>query len=79
MENGAFWKVATLNADFPTNLTWNYRDQSPAGGVGGCLRLEATSKNGESNVAIYQEVELSKDTLYTFDCLYRAWECYELV
>ncbi|MFV0469872.1 MAG: family 16 glycosylhydrolase [Dysgonomonas sp.] len=71
MENSAFWKVAKLGADYPTTLTWNYRDQLPSGGSGGCLRLQAVANNGESNVAIYQQAYLSKDTLYTFDCLYK--------
>lgn len=71
MESKGFWYTANIGAAVKVQQTWDYRDNIPTGGEGGALRLQATVKNAGSNIALYQPVELNKDSVYVFSALYK--------
>ncbi len=73
MENRALWYIAKLGASVTPTHTWDYRTSLPTGGEGGCLRINAKVNNGTSNTALYQQVYLSADSVYTFDCNFREY------
>ncbi|MDD3077505.1 MAG: PKD domain-containing protein [Paludibacter sp.] len=73
MEAQGSWQVSYLNTateQYP-EFNWNYTTQLPGGGQGGCLYVKAITTSGNSQVAFYQTVTLSSDSVYNFDAVYK--------
>lgn len=71
MEDANMWTITNLNATTIPTATWNYTDELPNGGVGGCLHVTATVNNTTSQFCIWQKVELLADSVYIFDGLFK--------
>lgn len=70
MESGSEWSISLLNTPAGNEpvATWNNTaDNGPAAGKGGNLHVTGTTTSGNSQYCIYQAVELSADSVYTFD------------
>lgn len=69
MESESEWSTSFLNTAVGSEpvATWNNTTNSPAAGTGGNLHVTGTTTSGNSQYAIYQAVELSADSVYTFD------------
>lgn len=73
MENSGYWYHARIGGASPVELTWNYTENTPAGGENGALRMQAAPPAGQgSNIALFQPVRVKKDHVYTFDCLFKV-------
>lgn len=70
MESESAWTISLLNTPEGSEpvATWNNTaDNAPAAGTGGNLHVTGTTTDGNSQYCIYQAVELSADSVYTFD------------
>ncbi len=70
MESDAEWSISLLNTPEGSEpvATWNNTaDNAPAAGKGGNLHVTGSTTAGNSQYCIYQAVELSEDSVYTFD------------
>lgn len=70
MEMSSQWSVSNLNSQVSATAVWNYTDDVPAAGDGGCLLVSATVNGSDiqqSQFSIYQPVTLSADYAYDFD------------
>lgn len=62
MENVDDWTVVELSAGNGHTETFNYTDDIPSWGDGGCLRLQ--QEGGWGNIAICQEITVTKGVYY---------------
>ena len=81
MESQGAWQISYLNTpenQYPV-VNWNNTTVTPPNGTGGALHVKGTTAGGNSQVAFYQPISLSADSVYTFDAqfkiiqLQRAW------
>jgi PKD repeat protein len=73
MESQGVWQISYLNTpenQYPV-VTWNYTAVIPPNGTGGALHVKGTTTGGNSQVAFYQPVTLSADSVYNFDALFK--------
>jgi PKD repeat protein len=73
MESQGAWQVSNLNtpeSQFPV-VSWNYTAVTPPNGTGGALHVKGTTTGGNSQVAFFQPVTLSADSVYSFDALFK--------
>lgn len=57
MEEETAWEVYYLNSDVPVDFQFNYTDDAPSAGAGGCLWVYGETTN-EINILFWQEVTL---------------------
>lgn len=73
MESQGAWQISYLNTvetQFPT-VEWNRTTDLPTNGVGGALYVKGITTAGNSQVAFYQPVTLSADSIYNFDAAFK--------
>jgi len=72
MEDSTAWEQVVIAEGVGHSFMFNYTEDLPAGGSGGCLRIQGTSAAGDDiNLAIQQKVTLKKLTNYTFDLKFK--------
>ncbi|MBV2196304.1 MAG: hypothetical protein KUL78_07355, partial [Flavobacterium sp.] len=72
MEDSTAWEQVVIAEGVGHSFAFNYTEDLPAGGSGGCLRIQGTSAAGDDiNLAIQQQVTLKKLTNYTFDLKFK--------
>lgn len=74
MEDVSKWQVSLLNTEAGKEpvAVWNSTDDAPLAGIGGNLHVTGTTNAGNSQYCIYQSVNLSADSVYTFDGAFKA-------
>jgi len=73
MESQGTWQVSYLNTpenQYPV-ADWNYTTVTPPNGTGGALHVKGTTTGGNSQIAFFQPVTLSADSVYSFDALFK--------
>jgi len=71
MEVQGDWLLNNLDATVQPTLAWGSATIKPTAGAGNALYVTSTVTNSVSNIAIYQAVTLSADSVYTFDAAYK--------
>lgn len=73
MEEQGAWTVDFLNTSTGNEpvATWNATQNSPDAGQGGYLLVEGPAAGAGVQFAIYQKVQLSRDSVYVFDGAFR--------
>ncbi len=74
MEDVSTWQTSLLNtgAGKEPTAVWNNTADAPNSGTGGNLHVSGTTNDGNSQYCIYQSVNLSADSVYTFDGAFKA-------
>lgn len=74
MESQGDWQVSFLNTVETQNplFTWDYTTQTPTNGVGGALHVKGITTAGNTQIAFYQAVTLSADSVYNFDAAFKT-------
>jgi PKD repeat protein len=69
MEDSLVWNSSFLNTPegLEPSVSWNNTENTPLYGTGGALSVSGLSNNNTVQYAIYQEITLSKDSMYTFN------------
>ena len=73
MESQGAWQISYLNTpenQYPV-VNWNYTTVTPPNGSGGALHVKGTTTGGNSQVALYQPLTLSADSVYNFDAVFK--------
>jgi hypothetical protein len=65
LEDSTAWKVSNLDSQIFSEFTFNYTDDGPSYGQGGCLRVTSTgAANQWTNIVFYQTVTLTGGAQY---------------
>ena len=72
MENEGAWNIVNYKAEVP-EYTFNYTDDRPSAGQGGCLRVTCSGTQ-ETDIIFYQEVTLTGGAQYEFTGAFRDLE-----
>jgi hypothetical protein len=73
MESQGAWQISYLNtpeAQYPM-VDWNYTTVVPPNGAGGALHVKGITTAANAQVALYQPVTLSADSVYNFDAVFK--------
>ena len=73
METQGAWQISYLNTpeiQYPV-ANWNYTTVTLPNGTGGALHVKGTTTGGNSQIAFYQPVTLSADSVYSFDAFFK--------
>lgn len=77
MSDGSAWTINYLNTEAgnePTH-TWNDMVHTPSAGQGGAFYLEGNAPAGQNaQIALYQAVTLSTDSIYYFDAAFKDFD-----
>jgi PKD repeat protein len=73
MVDSTLWNISFLNTPVASQplASWNNTDHTPAAGDGGCLYIPIQAPADQAQYAIYQKVNLSKDSAYFFNGAYK--------
>jgi len=71
MENPDNWNITNLHSNLDLTAVWNYSENIPTAGAGGCLRLTAVADNSEYQYCIWKEVTLEAGVIYEFDAAFK--------
>ncbi len=74
MESQGAWQISFLNTVETQNpvFTWGFTTQVPTNGSGGALYVKGVAAAGNSQIAFYQPVTLSADSVYNFDAAFKS-------